>query len=236
MSELNRFCQTLEDIDTFNLFNDFYNFASGSDGWTSLAVDAGSSVAVGDARRGIAVLTTGATDNNEVALKTTNNLFLPVAAKPIYGRVRLQYSEANVSAANVFAGFCSALAADTLVDNGGGPRTTGTICGIYKVDGGTVWRCVTRNGTTVTDTVSTTTAGGSADQVLEIELGDWDGVSMVCVFSVNGVKLRDSNNNLIRHTMPIASAALMMFGVYAKAGSANSEVINVDFGYAAQAR
>ena len=49
------------------------------------------------------------------------------------------------------------MAANLIVDDGAGLRASGTVIALYKVDGETVWRFVTRNGTDATVTQSTTT-------------------------------------------------------------------------------
>ena len=236
MPKLARFTNPLWDFDTPYYANDFFNFATGTDGVTSLVVDAGSSAAAGDARAGVLVLTTGATNNNEVAVKTTNENYLFLADTDTYGAAYIQYTEAATDDANVFVGFISALAADTLADDGAGPRASGSIACIYKVDGGTVWRCITRNGSASTDSVSTTTAGGAAYQKLEIECHEMDGSNMSVTFRVDGKLLKDSSGLVIKHLVAIASATEMNFGVYAKAGGANSEVVNVDWIYCHQRR
>lgn len=236
MPYLNRFTAPLTDYDTFHVVNDFAVFATGTLGWTSLAADVGATVAAGSTRSGVVVLTTGGTDNNEAAVYTTNAPWLAIANKPIYGRFTAQYSEANTSAANVLLGFASSPGANLLVDDGGGVRTSGSIIAVYKIDGGTVWRCHTRNGSSSTDTVSTTTAGGSAYSQIEIEARDYDGVNMQVEFRVDGVVLKDTNGLPIRHYMPISGAAQMSAIGYIKAGSGTSEVLNVDHIYAAQLR
>ena len=236
MPKLARFTAPLWDFDTPFYANDFLNYTTATDGVTSLAADAGSSVAAGDARAGVLVITTGATDNNEAGVKTTNENYLFLADTDTYGAAYIQYAEAATDDANVFVGFISAFAANNLVDDGAGPRTTGSIAGIYKVDGGTVWRCITRNGSASTDSVSTTTAGGAAYQKLEIECHEMDGVNMSVTFRVDGKLLKDSSGLVIKHLVAIASATEMNFGVYAKAGGANSEVVNVDWIYAHQRR
>lgn len=236
MPKLARFTGPLWDLDTPFIFNDFNNFATGTDGWTSLAADTTATVVVGDSRAGVAVLTTDATNNNEAALRTTNELFLFLADTDLYGRGYLQYAEAATDDANVMFGFMSALAADSLGDDGAGVRASGSSAVIYKVDGGTVWRCHTRNGAASTDSVSTTTAGGAAYQCLEIEGHEVDGVNMDFTFRVNGSLLKDSNGLIIKHKVAIASATEMRFGAYVKAGGANSEVLSVDYLYAHQRR
>lgn len=234
--KLARFTGPLWDLDTPYFFRDFENLATGTDGLTTLAADVASSVAAGDARAGVAVVTTGATDNNEAMVRSTNELWLFRADTPAYARGYLQFTEANTDDANVFFGFASAAGADLLADNGAGPRTSGCIAGIYKVDGGTVWRCHSRNGTSSTDSVSTRTAGGAAYQCLEVELAEGDGTNMSVTYRVDGDLLKDSNGLVIRHLVPISGATEMHLAAYAKAGGATSEVLNVDYIYAHQRR
>lgn len=236
MPKLARFTAPLWDFDTPFYANDFLHYATATDGVTSLAADAGSSVAAGDARAGVLVITTGATDNNEAGVRTTNENYLFLADTDTYGAAYIQYAEAATDDANVMVGFISAFAANNLGDDGAGPRASGCSAMIYKVDGGTVWRCHSRNGSASTDSVSTTTAGGATYQKLEVELHETDGVNMDVVYRVNGNLLKDSNGLPIKHKVAIASATEMHFGVYAKAGGATSEVVNVDWIYAHQRR
>ena len=202
---LTRYGNALKNWDNVEVDNDFINFTTATDGWTSLVVDVGSTATVGDAINGVLALGTDATANDEVDVRTTAELFRFGTNRGIYGRVKLQYSEANTDDAQVFIGFMSALAADSITD-AGAIRASGSIAGIYKVLNGTVWRCHTANNGTVTDTISTKTAGGATAQTLEIELNDWDGVSMQATFKVDGEYLKDSNNLVIRHTVLIASS------------------------------
>ena len=223
--------------DTFQVFDDFHWYIS-PHLWTSLAADAGTSVAItAGAAGGVLALTTGATDNNEAAAFTTTSLFVPAANKPLYCEGLVQWAEANVSAANVFFGLASSPGANLLVDDGAGPRTTGTVIGLYKVDGGTVWRCVTRNGTAVADSVSTATAGGAVAQRLSIEIIDETPTKATVVFRVDGQLLRDATTNLpIKHDLTLASIAAAALVADVTAGSANSEVLSVDYGGCVQAR
>ena len=153
----------LAEKDTFSISSDFPNFATGTDGWTSLVVDGGTSVAVNDAVGGILTVTTGATDNNEAMVRSTTEMFLAAAGKPMFCRVRLSWVEANTDDGNIFVGFASAAAANLLVDDGAGVRVTGSIFGICKFDGETVWRGYSRNGATnFTSTASGRTNNGTS--------------------------------------------------------------------------
>lgn len=230
----------LAEKDTFVLASDFLNFATGTDGWTSLTADGGT-VSVGDARGGIVAFATGATDNNEVALYSTNELFLPTASRPCFCRARINFTEANTDDGNLFFGFASAAGANLLVDDGAGPRTSGSIFGIYGADGDTAWSGYTRNGATTTTTASQTTKGASAGvyQEFEVRIEEFSSTQCSVTFLVDGMYLRDTTSyaNVIVHRVAYASLTEMNFvACYIKAGDTNSETPNVDWAVAAQTR
>lgn len=238
--KLMRFAAALAEKTQFGLFDDFLWYIS-PHMWTSLAADAGSSVAIGSAVGGTVVLTTGATDNNEAMVASTNAVFKFSAGQPFYAETRLQYSEANTDDANVAFGLSSAAAADFLVDNGAGPATSHSGAVIFKTDTygpGNLWRAHTSKSTTQTTTDSSSTAGGSAYVTLGIEGRDVDGSNFEVTFFINGQALTDNTSfhRPIKHTVALSSAAAMKLFVYVKAGGANSEVINVDYLAAYQLR
>lgn len=216
----------------YELFDDFFWYIS-PHMWTSLAADANSSVAIdADDPGGVVVINTGdSVDNNEAALPTTNELVVWAADKPWYAEARIQYSEINTSAANVAFGFADAMGANLITDDGAGVGINSSGALIYKLDGGTVWRANTENNSVTTDTVSTSTAGGSSYQRLGIESIPVDGTNHEVTFFLDGRPLRDSNNRAIKHTVAYASATDMDFGVYAKAGAANALTVKVDYVY-----
>lgn len=239
MPKLNRFTENLWNLDTVHLFDDFFWLVT-AHMWTTLAADTTPTVTCPDVVNGVARLFTDTTDNNEVAVRSTIEPFKFGTDREIYAKIRLQYTEGDAgNKANVFAGFASAIGANLLVDNGGGPRVTGDICGIYKVDGGSVWKCVTQTNGTAQVSTSTKTAGGSANQELEVKVMDIPGaVTQDVTFFVDGVPLYDSTTGYpIRHAAVIASATEMNVGVYAKTGgAAGGETVDVDYIYAAQRR
>lgn len=196
--------------------------------------------AVGDAVNGVMVLTPSdgtVADNDEVYLASANEIFLFDDEKPMLAQCRLKFVETAAGVYNAFFGFVNAVAADTLVDNGGGMRASGSIAAIYKVDGGTVWRCTTRNNGVVTDTVSTTAAGGTAYQRLEIEVVSFDTLNVKVLFRVDGVPLKDSQGREIVHTVAVASATEMQIAAGAKLGAiTNNDTLSLDYLGAWQAR
>jgi hypothetical protein len=235
---INRFTSSLWNLDTFHIFDDFT--ADQSDlFWVDTITDTGT-VLINDAANGIAVLTPSdgsVADNDEVYFASANELFLTAANRAIYGRCRLQFTETASGIYNAFFGFANAFAANLIVDDGAGLRASGNIFAIEKRDGETQWRLTSRNGSTVTSTLSTTTAGGASYQNLEIMVKDWDGVSVQVAARVDGDFLKDSNNLVIRHTVLLASATEMQVGAGAKLGAiTNNDTLNLDYIYAAQTR
>lgn len=198
------------------------------------------SVTIGDAVAGIAALVPSdgtVADNDEAYFACPNEVFLFAAGKPMIARARLQFTEANTDDANVAFGFLSAVAANAIVDNGAGIRTSGSGAVIYKVDGGTVWKCVTMMNGTQTVSTSATTAGGASYQVLEVEAVDAEHSQITVTFKVDGAYLRDSTTGLaIRHTVTISSATEMQVFAGVKNGDTNLETLNVDYIAAAQVR
>lgn len=207
-------------------------------GFIDTITDSGT-VTMGDAVGGIAALVPSdgtVADNDEAYFASPNEVFKLAAGKPIYAKARIQFTEANTDDANVFFGFGSAIAANFLVDNGAGMRTTGDVLGIYKVDGSTVWKTISQvNGTAVTNT-SVTTAGGSSYQKLEVEVVDHDTTAGYATFKCNGDYLKDSNGLVIRHRVPYASSTEMQVGFGVKNGDTNLETLNVDYVAAVQQR
>lgn len=206
------------------------HFASYTDTqtWTKTDGDAGASVAIdADGTGGLMLLTTGATDNNECYMETTNELFNFLDNRPINLQALVNFTESNTDDANILFGLMDAPGANSIVDDGAGPKASYSGAVIYKVDGGTVWKFETSiAGDQVTST-STTTAGGQ-DELLEIDVLPVSSTTVECVPKVNGQQLLDATSgDPIRHTVTIASATQMALVVGAKAGSASSEVLTL---------
>lgn len=207
--------------------------------WIDTITDTGTAT-VGDAVGGIMALTPSdgtVTNNDEVYLESANEVFLLAAGKPLYMKARVQYTEGNTDDANVFVGFASGVAANFIVDDGAGMRTTGDVLGIYKVDGGTKWICISQvNGTALT-TTSATTAGGASYIKVEIEVVDHDSAAGYATFKVNNEYLKDTNGNVIRLRTPYASATEMAVAFGLKNGADTTvETLNIDYVAAVQQR
>jgi hypothetical protein len=236
---LTRFTSTLWEMDTFNVFSDFGDDQSDLF-WIDTITDSGS-VAIGDEANGVATLTPSdgsVVDNDEVYFATANEVFLFATNRELCFRARLQFAETAAGVYNVAFGAANAVAADLLINDGGGLRASGSIVAIYKVDGESVWRVTARNSSTVTINQTTKAAVAATWYDLVIEVKDWDGVSMEVSYKVDGERLKDANtNSVIVHRIPIASATEMQMFVGAKLGaSTNNDATKIDFAYGAQTR
>jgi hypothetical protein len=240
MSNLNHAGPGLTNWDTMIIDDDFV--AEHSDTlWTDVLTDTGT-LAIGDAVSGVATLTPGAggsvDDNDECILHSTNELFKFLADRPIYGRCRFRYTAVVAADPNICFGFMNAAATDPLGDNGAGAKVSGSTLAMGKVDGETVWRVWSATNGTSTTTKSNKTIAAATDYDVEIFCDDFDGVTMLASFKVNGEYLKDEINGLpIRHRVTIASATEMNVFVAIKLGAAtNNDTFLVDRIYAAQRR
>lgn len=216
---------------TFAIEDDFWQDQSDINAIDTVS-DSGS-VTIGDAANGIVALVPSdgtVADNDEAYLESPNEVFLVAAGREMGCEFRVQFTEANTDDANVAVGFASAVAGDLIVDDGAGLRASGNIFAIYKVDGETVWRCVSRNGSTVYTSQSTTTAGGASYQELRINITDQGGTYVHVTFQVNDAYLVDSTTGQrIVHIVPVASSTEMALFAGVKNGGANLETLNLDY-------
>jgi hypothetical protein len=241
MANVARASRLMTAPDTYVFEEDFLN-----DQLDAVMVDTvtdSGTVAIGDAVGGIAVLTPSdgtVADNDEAYLATPNEVFKFAAGKPIHAVCRLQFTEINTDDANIAFGFQNAVGANSIVDDGGGVKVSGSACCIYKIDGGTKWVVVTAMNGVTTDALhtSTTVAGGSSYQLLEIDIVDSNINSgyITATFKVDGRYLVDSQGRQIVHHVAIASATEMQLFVGVKNGGANLETLNVDYLAASQLR
>ncbi len=232
---------SIEDLvrgrEQFGFFADGFEFVTG-DLMTSVAADSGASVAASDAAGGVIVITTGGTNNNEAYYKTTKELFKFALDKTAIFEARVQYAEAATDDANVALGFMSAVAADSILDDGGGPAASYSGALFFKVDGGTRWNVESSiAGTQQTAELTSVnsrdklakTAGGSSYQTFRIEVHCANLTEAEINFFIDG-------KFVYQHIVDVTSCTEMQAFVGVKAGGANSEVVNVDYISAYQVR
>lgn len=208
----------------------FTSFLSGGE-WTTVATDSGTAT-VGDAANGeLALAPSDGTvaDNDEIYVKATNETLLFAANRAISFAALVKWTEGNVDDLNVAVGFMNAVAANSILDDGGGPKASFSGAVFYKVDGGTVWRVRSSIGTTYTDSITNITAGGSAYQLLEIEFRAIDATLGEISFMIDGQVVRDTNNYPIKHQITYTGATEMQAFAGAKNGAITTvETLKVD--------
>ena len=239
MANLNRFTAALNELDTVRVFDDFV-FDQSDITAVDTVTDSGT-VAMGDDVNGVATLTPSdgtVADNDEAYLATPNEIFKFGTNREIYGRFKFRYTEVTANKVNIAVGFQNAVGANSIVDDGGGLKTSGSTLGIYKIDGSdSLLRVVSACNGTATTTTTNKTVAAATDYVAEILCKDWDGTSMQVLFKVNGDFLKDSNGVVIRHTVAIANATEMQMFAGVKLGAAtNNDTLLLDYWYGAQTR
>lgn len=219
-------------------WDDMYNVSTV---FTTLASDTAAAVAAQDADNGRVNVLSGTSDNGEAEMYT-KKVFKFADSRSIIGEALVQYTEANTDDANIWIGFTSATGADVLADDGAGPSSNFSGIGFYKVDGGTVWKCIVSKGTSQqTATVLTTgqpasaVPGSSSFVRFRVEfaaVGDMSKDQGEATFWIDGKQAYDaadiSRNKPIKFTFTYTSAAAMGFSLYVKSGGANAETLVVD--------
>jgi hypothetical protein len=199
--------------------------------------DSGATVTISDAAGGVCALVTGNTDNNEAYLGTNAEILLFAADKPFAVKAKMKFTESNTDDANVAFGVIDApLAANVLVDNGAGPKTTASGALFEKRDGEVNWRAWSSLSTTQ-DSVQLTAAncqslgleavahaaGSTAYQVLEIEWEPYSSTNGWLIYKIDGLAV-------YRKDYTFTSATEMAVFVGTKAGgTTGGETVNVDY-------
>ena len=220
----------------FELFDEF-NYYTDTDVWTRSAESNMTGAHEGDGSRSRLKLYGVTTDNNQVTVATTNEIFLFSAAKPMHTAALVQYAEANTSAVNFAFGWADAMGNDLIADSGGAVGIANEGALIYKRDGETVWSFCTEMDQVNSASESTTTAGGSSAQLLEIGISWLTATVFQARPFVDGVQLIDSTSgDPICHNVTLGTATDMDLGFFLKLGSSTAETVYIDWVWAAQAR
>lgn len=230
MTKLLDMLDPLEKRRTAGFFEDFLDDLD-TNRFAATLTDLGTAV-VGDSPAGVLVLTASdgtVADNDEAYVEHVNEVFKFADDKPLLFEARIQYSEAATDDANVCLGLMDAVAADAILDNGGGPKASYSGAVIFKVDGGTVWQCETSIAGVQTTTASSRAAGGAAYQTLTIEFKPFSATQADVMFYVDGAQLLDSAGRAIKHTLTFTGATEMQAFAGIKNGSANNEILSIDY-------
>lgn len=200
--------------------------------WTTTATDSGTAT-IGDSAGGVMVLAPSdgtVADNDEIYVKTANEVFLFANDKPLICEARIQFAEANTDDANVAFGVMSGVAANSILDNGAGPAASYSGALFFKVDGSTVWECENSVAGVQKTTATTVTAGGASYQTLRVDVRPQATGFFDVVFFIDGVEVAKHKDQAL------GSPTEMNLFVGAKNGGANNESISVDYMWAYQLR
>jgi len=225
-------------------FDDFQGFltATSTAKYTVVtAVDG--TVTQKDARPGgVAILSAAASasGNEDTYLAREAETFCPAADKPIAFGALVQATEDDTNQNNLYVGLADAVAANLLVSDGAGPKTSGTMLGFYKVDGGLNWNIIASLGSTQTkvelsaanslDKVAKV-GSGSADQLLEIDFLPKNSTQADVIFKIDGITVYKLTDWVFTSATDVQAVA----GV--KDGDAGDEVtLNLRAWYCYQAR
>lgn len=215
---------------TFGFTDHFDNLSATR--WTSTTTDSGT-VAVGDEVGGVVTLTPSdatVADNDE-AYASTKEIFKIASGKSIAVAALVQFSQAATNAANVFVGLMDAVAANAIVDNGAGPKTSFSGAGFFCKDGNVNWHVIYSDGSTQTIAELTATnslnkqanvGGSAAYQLLEIDIVPKTSTLVDVVFKINGSTVYKMLDRTYANATEISGA----LGV--KNGSANQQTLKCD--------
>lgn len=216
----------------YGIWSDFDEFVTG-DKFTDTSADSGASWTMQDAAGGVIKGTSIAIDNNEAYLLSTKELFLFAENKPITAVCRLAFAQANTDDINVMFGLCDAVGADTIVNNGAGPKTTASGVAFECRDGETEWRVWNSISTAQTSTLlsaansldktaKTSASGASTYQRLKIECNPYSSTNQRVDYFINDVLVYS-------YDMVYTGATEMNLFVGLKLGGATIESVLVDY-------
>lgn len=156
----------------YGFFDDFQGFltATSTDKYTVVTAVDGTVLQRDSAPGGVNIKSAAATAGNEDCyLVREAECFLPAANKPIVFEALVQATEDDTNQNNLFVGLTDAAAADLLVNDGAGPKTSGSTLAFFKKDGGLNWWVHVSNSTTQTSVELT--AANSFDKTVHVGSG-----------------------------------------------------------------
>jgi len=224
-------------------FDDFQAFLTAQSGWAWTVVTAvDGTVLMTDAVGGKIIIANGTAtiaDNEDTYLNREPEAFLPAANKPIITEALLQFDEVSTNTCNVIFGMTDAVAANLLVNDGGGPKTSGTTLAFFKKDGNLNWFVHVSLSTTQTSVELTAAnsldkvahvAGSTAYQRLRIEFLPKNATQADVLFFIDGIAVYKITDWVFTSATEIQSV------VGCKGGTAAAMTVNVDYVWAYQKR
>jgi hypothetical protein len=235
--------------DSYTTWSDFDHYVT-ADSFTTVASNSGT-VAVADGTPSFVRITPSdgsVADNDESYMKGTTEIYKFATGKPFFMAAKVRPWSTTLLETNLIVGIKDAVAADTLVDTGGGPPSSYSGAVFYKVDGGTKWVCESSIATTQTTVTSDHTVGNNSWDILAIEVlpisstesevhffsGD---VGTAGDYKLTEVGLDNDGTKFFVQTITHTSATEMQLCFGVKNGAAtNTNLLDVDWCVATQKR
>ena len=221
----------------YEVWDEFDHYVS-TDTWTTTATNSGS-VAVSDEVGGVVKVYPSSgenseADNDETYMKGTTEVWKFANNKPIIFEARVKPYFNTSTGINVFAGLMDAVAADSIDDDGAGPKTTSSHVGFILKDGDATWYCGTSVSTTQKEVDTGITATNNTWTTLRFEVSDYSSTQNQINFFIDGIEcgwdVTTKPGNKIAQTVTFASATEMESLVGCKNGEADdSQWIFVDY-------
>ncbi len=228
---------------THGFFDDFQGFLTAQSGWAWTVVTAVDGTVLNtDAAGGIVAIVNGTAsigDNEDAYLAREPEAFLPAASKPIVFEALIQATQVSTNTINVVAGLTDGVAANLMVNDGAGPKTSGTSMLFYSKDGSLnlfahVSLSTTQQSVELTAANSlnkkANVIGTSAYQRLRIEFQPKSSTSGDVEFYIDGVLVY----KFVDWVFTSATEMQAVIGI--KGGTAAAATVNVDYCFCYQKR
>ena len=203
-------------VDDFTKFYDTTSLPT----WT-LTGDATALIIVDGNDGGVELDSGAATDNNETYMHTNVECFKFAAGKDIFFEVELTATEASTNEISLLVGLMDAVAANSLLDDGGGPPASYSGLVFFKASGDTVWQGEASVTTTQKVDTDVGTRISGTRQILRLEMFSTSSTVATVKWFVDGVL--GGTETAFTYT----SGTDMECVVGVKNGSANQEKVTV---------
>jgi len=208
------------------LFDDFLEFhtVAPTGQWNVAVADAGASGTTGmtDAANGVVQVYCDGDDNDEAYVSSVAESWKFQTAKRLYFETKIKLTEANTDDANWIIGLSDTVAANSLLDNGGGPMASYDGAVFFKVDGTMKIQFETSNAGTQVTNATLADFASATEYTLGFFYDPNDGTTAKVTPFINGAA--GTTHNL---TISGLEEMHILFGV--KAGGANEEALLVDY-------
>lgn len=218
----------LQNIRQFGIEDDFTDgyLAANDRKWTDIASDTGASVAIDpDGIGGIITMLAGTADNGECYLHSTNEIFKFADDKPLMMVARFKITQGGTNQAAWIFGVIDTPAGNDIQDDEDGVRATYHGAVFFKNSGGADLEVESTSSASTAQTTTTTEVdpgtGYEGYMILVEPVSDTDkrvtfwhddesttsATSQQTPGGQNWKQLKDTNGNLIKHTITLATPA-----------------------------